>query len=110
MPLFADVRGGLELLTTDALAANALFECPRRRVLELLTTAALTPNAPLLNLAAGPFTKSFLECIRGGRHQAIPASNLRIVRDAGHSDREPGIIDALIYASKEISRQGLDAC
>ncbi len=43
-------------------------------------------------------------------HQAIPASNLRIVRDAGHSDRESGIIDAIIYASKEISKQGLDAC
>lgn len=43
-------------------------------------------------------------------HQAIPASNLRIVRDAGHSDRESGIIDALIYASKEISKQDLDAC
>ncbi|HAT1774153.1 prolyl aminopeptidase [Legionella pneumophila] len=43
-------------------------------------------------------------------HQAIPASNLRIVRDAGHSDRESGIIDALIYASKDISKQGLDAC
>ena len=43
-------------------------------------------------------------------HQAIPASNLRIVRDAGHSDRESGIIDALIYASKEISKQELDAC
>lgn len=42
-------------------------------------------------------------------HQAIPASNLRIVRDAGHSDRESGIIDALIYASKDISKQGLDA-
>lgn len=42
-------------------------------------------------------------------HQAIPTSNLRIVRDAGHSDRESGIIDALIYASKEISKQGLDA-
>lgn len=43
-------------------------------------------------------------------HQAIPASNLRIVRDAGHSDRESGITDALIYASKELSKQGLDAC
>lgn len=43
-------------------------------------------------------------------HKAIPASNLRIVRDAGHSDRESGIIDAIIYASKDISRQGLDAC
>ncbi len=38
-------------------------------------------------------------------HQALPASNLRIVRDAGHSDREAGIIDALIEASIEISRQ-----
>lgn len=43
-------------------------------------------------------------------HQAIPASNLRVVRDAGHSDRETGIIDAIIYASKDISKQGLDAC
>jgi proline iminopeptidase len=43
-------------------------------------------------------------------HQAIPASNLRIVRDGGHSDRESGIIDAIIYASKEISKQQLDAC
>lgn len=42
-------------------------------------------------------------------HQAIPASNLRIVRDAGHSDRESGIIDAIIYAGKDISKQGLDA-
>lgn len=42
-------------------------------------------------------------------HQALPASNLRIVRDAGHSDRESGIIDAIIYASKEISKQSLDA-
>ncbi|KTD50278.1 proline iminopeptidase [Legionella quinlivanii] len=43
-------------------------------------------------------------------HQALPASNLSIVRDAGHSDREAGIIDALICASKEMSRQRLDAC
>lgn len=43
-------------------------------------------------------------------HQKIPASNLRIVRDAGHSDRESGIVDALIYATKELSKQGLDAC
>ena len=43
-------------------------------------------------------------------HQAIPASNLRIVRDAGHSDRESGIIDALIYATKEFSKQDPDAC
>lgn len=42
-------------------------------------------------------------------HQSIPASNLRIVRDAGHSDHESGIIDALVYASKDISKQELDA-
>ncbi|TAL63054.1 MAG: prolyl aminopeptidase [Legionella sp.] len=42
-------------------------------------------------------------------HKVIPSSNLRIVRDAGHSDRESGIIDALIYATKDISKQGLDA-
>lgn len=43
-------------------------------------------------------------------HQGLDNSNLRIVRDAGHSDRELGIIDAIIYASQEISKQGLDAC
>ena len=42
-------------------------------------------------------------------HQALPASNLRIVRDAGHSDHEAGIIDALIHASKEILQQDLEA-
>lgn len=43
-------------------------------------------------------------------HQALPASNLRIVRDAGHSDRESGIVDAIIFASKELSKQEPDAC
>lgn len=42
--------------------------------------------------------------------QALAASNLRIVRDAGHSDREAGMIDALIYASKEIIKPDLEAC
>jgi len=42
-------------------------------------------------------------------HQQLPASNLRIVRDAGHSDREAGIIDALVNASMEILQQGLEA-
>ena len=41
--------------------------------------------------------------------QTLPMSNLRIVRDAGHSDREAGIIDALIQASKEILKLGLEA-
>jgi len=43
-------------------------------------------------------------------NQAIPSSQLRIVRDAGHSDREAGIIDALIQASIEILGQDLDVC
>ena len=42
--------------------------------------------------------------------QALPASNLRIVRDAGHSDREAGIIDALITASIEILNLDKEAC
>ena len=42
-------------------------------------------------------------------HQALPASTLRIVRDAGHSDREAGIIDALIDASKQIVKQNPEA-
>jgi proline iminopeptidase len=42
-------------------------------------------------------------------HQAIPGSNLRIVRDAGHSDRESGMIYAILYASKDISKHNLEA-
>ncbi len=42
-------------------------------------------------------------------NQLLPASNLRIVRDAGHSDREAGIIDALIHASIEILQHDLKA-
>lgn len=37
-------------------------------------------------------------------HQALPASNLTIVRDAGHSNREAGMIEALIAASQDICR------
>ncbi|MFC3909886.1 prolyl aminopeptidase [Legionella dresdenensis] len=43
-------------------------------------------------------------------HQSLPASQLIIVRDAGHSDREAGMIDALITASNEIGKHNLDAC
>jgi proline iminopeptidase len=35
-------------------------------------------------------------------HKALPLSTLRIIRDAGHSFFEPGIIDALIAISKEL--------
>lgn len=41
--------------------------------------------------------------------QALPAANLLIVRDAGHSDREAGIIDALVYASKEVLKLNQEA-
>lgn len=42
-------------------------------------------------------------------NHALMSSDLRIIRDAGHSDREPGIIDALVEASKEILRHNLEA-
>ncbi len=42
-------------------------------------------------------------------NQALLASDLRIIRDAGHSDREAGIIDALVDAGKEILKHGLEA-
>ena len=35
-------------------------------------------------------------------NHALMSSNLRIIRDAGHSESEPGITDALVCASKEI--------
>ena len=41
--------------------------------------------------------------------QALPAATLRIVRDAGHSDRETGIIDAIIGASIDILKLDLEA-
>lgn len=37
-------------------------------------------------------------------NQAWPASELYIIRDAGHSDREPGIIDALILATQQMAK------
>lgn len=37
-------------------------------------------------------------------HQHWPASELQIVRDAGHSASEPGIVDALIRATRDIAR------
>ncbi len=43
-------------------------------------------------------------------YQSLPASQIRIVRDAGHSDREAGIIDALIIASMDILRLESEAC
>lgn len=36
-------------------------------------------------------------------HKAWPSSKLNIIRDAGHSSREPGIVDALIRATQEMS-------
>lgn len=38
-------------------------------------------------------------------HDAWPASELYIIRDAGHSASEPGIVDALIRATQDMSSQ-----
>lgn len=43
-------------------------------------------------------------------HEACPASELMVVRDAGHSNREPGVIDALILASKNLLHVEPSAC
>lgn len=43
-------------------------------------------------------------------HTACPSSELMVVRDAGHSIREPGIIDALIIASKNCLETSPPAC
>lgn len=43
-------------------------------------------------------------------HQALPSSELIIVRDAGHSIREPGVIDAMILASKNILNAKPSVC
>ena len=37
-------------------------------------------------------------------HNHWPASELHIVRDAGHSASEPGTVDALIRATHDISK------
>lgn len=37
-------------------------------------------------------------------HQAWPNSTLQIIRDAGHSAQEPGIVDALIHATNDMAR------
>lgn len=36
-------------------------------------------------------------------HRAWPESQLNIVRDAGHASREPGIVDALIRATRDMA-------
>ncbi|ERI54357.1 proline iminopeptidase [Pseudomonas sp. EGD-AK9] len=41
-------------------------------------------------------------------HQAWPNSELQIIRDAGHSAAEPGIIDALVRAAEQMARRLLD--
>ncbi len=41
-------------------------------------------------------------------HQAWPNSELQIIREAGHSAAEPGIIDALVRATGEMARRLLN--
>jgi proline iminopeptidase len=38
-------------------------------------------------------------------HQAWPQSRLHIIQDAGHSATEPGIVDALLTATRQFSRR-----
>ncbi|BFM09492.1 prolyl aminopeptidase [Halioxenophilus aromaticivorans] len=38
-------------------------------------------------------------------HDAWPESELKIIRDAGHSSREPGTVDALIRATQEFAQR-----
>jgi proline iminopeptidase len=38
-------------------------------------------------------------------HQNLPHADLNIIRDAGHSGSEPGIIDGLVRATKEFSHR-----
>lgn len=42
-------------------------------------------------------------------HQALPASQLSIVRDAGHSYHEAALTDAIISASMQLSRESFSA-
>ena len=41
-------------------------------------------------------------------HQAWPGSELHIIRDAGHSSREPGIVDALVRAANTMAKDLAD--
>ncbi len=43
-------------------------------------------------------------------HEKLPASELIVVRDAGHSVKEPGIIDAIILATQQILNATPDVC
>lgn len=38
-------------------------------------------------------------------HKALPGSELQIIREAGHSSRETGIVDALIRATNELAKE-----
>ena len=41
-------------------------------------------------------------------HRAWPDSQLQIVREAGHSALEPGIVDALVHATRDMAQQFQD--
>lgn len=76
---------------------------------QILNNAAKLQNIPVY-LVHGRYD---MVCPLAGAwdlHQALPSSHLSIVRDAGHSDKEAGIIDAMIAASREIAHHGQDAC
>lgn len=42
-------------------------------------------------------------------NQTLMSSDLKIIREAGHSDREPGIIAAIVEAGNEILKHNLEA-
>lgn len=102
---FSDPHFALALATLESYYINNHFFIKENQVLSQVNKIRHIPTY----IVHGRFDLITPLASAWELHQAIPASNLRIVRDAGHSDRESGIIDAIIYASKEISKQRLDA-
>jgi len=104
--LYSDPHFALGLATLETHYAMNHFFIRENQVLEDIANIKHIPTYIIhgrFDLVA-PLQGAYL------LYQMLPEANLRIVRDGGHSDREAGMIDALIYASREVSKQGLDAC
>lgn len=103
---YSDPHFAVGLATLEAHYINNLYFIEDKQILKNAHKIRLIPTY----LVHGRYD---MVCPLAGAwalNQQLPSSSLRIVRDAGHSDREPGIIDALISASNEICRLELDAC
>lgn len=103
---FSDPHFALALATLESYYVSNRYFIKENQVMDNIHTIQHIPTY----LVHGRFDMISTLSNAWELEQALDQCNLRIVRDAGHSDRELGVIDAIIYATQEISKQSLDAC